>query len=80
MVRAGSAPVAVGSEAGVGRPNRIAAGVDEFCGVLAARMHQLQDHDPESEVPVECRNGLLETSFMPGHTFVSPAGFRRRVP
>ena len=63
------------NEAGIGRRNRLAHGVGEFCGVLATRMHQLRAHDPESKGIVERRNGFLETSFMPGRTFTSPADF-----
>jgi transposase len=63
------------NEAGIGRRNRLAHGVGEFCGVLATRMHQLKAHDPESKGIVERRNGFFETSFMPGRTFCSPADF-----
>ncbi len=63
------------NEAGIGQRNRLAAGVGEFCGVLATRMHQLKAHDPESKGIVERRNGFFETSFMPGRTFTSPADF-----
>jgi transposase len=63
------------NESGIGRGNRLAAGVGEFCGVLATRMHQLKPRDPESKGIVERRNGFFETSFMPGRTFASPADF-----
>ena len=63
------------NEAGIGRRNRLAHGVGEFCGTLATRMHQLKAHDPESKGIVERRNGFFETSFMPGRTFTSPADF-----
>lgn len=63
------------NESGIGRGHRLAAGVGEFCGTLATRMHQLRPHDPESKGVVERRNGFFETSFMPGRTFVSPADF-----
>ena len=63
------------NEAGIGRRNRLAAGVGEFCGTLATRMHQLKAHDPESKGIVERRNGFFETSFMPGRSFDSPADF-----
>ena len=63
------------NEAGIGRRNRLAAGVGEFCGTLATRMHQLKARDPESKGIVERRNGFFETSFMPGRTFASPADF-----
>ena len=63
------------NEAGIGRRGRLAAGVAEFCGTLATRVHQLKAHDPESKGVVERRNGFFETSFMPGRSFASPADF-----
>jgi hypothetical protein len=63
------------NEAGIGRRGRLAAGVAEFCGVLATRLHQLKPYDPESKGIVERRNGFFETSFLPGRNFVSPADF-----
>jgi hypothetical protein len=63
------------NEAGIGRRNRLARGVAEFCGTLATRMHQLKPHDPESKGIVERRNGFFETSFMPGRSFRSPGDF-----
>lgn len=63
------------NETGIGRRGRLAAGVAEFCGTLATRVHQLKAHDPESKGVVERRNGFFETSFMPGRSFASPADF-----
>ena len=63
------------NESGIGRRNRLAAGVGEFCGTLATRVHQLKANDPESKGLVERRNGFFETSFMPGREFASPADF-----
>jgi transposase len=63
------------NESGIGRRNRLAQGVGEFCGTLATRMHQLKANDPESKGLVERRNGFFETSFMPGRVFASPADF-----
>lgn len=63
------------NESGIGRRNRLAQGVGEFCGTLATRMHQLKANDPESKGVVERRNGFFETSFMPGREFDSPADF-----
>ena len=63
------------NESGIGRRNRLAQGVGEFCGALATRMHQLKANDPESKGVVERRNGFFETSFMPGRSFDSPADF-----
>jgi transposase len=63
------------NEPGIGRRNRLAAGVGEFAGTLATRVHQLKAFDPESKGVVERRNGFFETSFMPGRSFGSPADF-----
>jgi hypothetical protein len=63
------------NEIGIGRRGRLAAGVAEFCGTLATRVHQLKAHDPESKGVVERRNGFFGTSFMPGRSFTSPADF-----
>ncbi len=63
------------NETGIGRRGRLAAGVAEFCGTLATRVHQLKARDPESKGVVERRNGFFETSFMPGRDFSSPADF-----
>ena len=62
-------------ETGIGRRGRLAAGVAEFSGTLATRVHQLKARDPESKGVVERRNGFFETSFMPGRSFDSPADF-----
>ena len=67
------------NEAGIGRRGRLAAGVAEFCGVLATRLHQLKPHDPESKGIVERRNGFFETSFMPGRDFNSPTDFNGQL-
>ena len=44
-------------------------------GTLATKLVLLAPRDPESKGLVERRNGWLETSFMPGRTFTSPADF-----
>lgn len=62
-------------ETGIGRRGRLAAGVAEFSGTLATRVHQLKPRDPESKGVVERRNGFFETSFLPGRAFESPADF-----
>lgn len=67
------------NEAGIGRRNRLAAGVGEFAGALATKIHQLKAHDPESKGGVERMNGYLETSFLPGRDFTSPADFNTQL-
>ncbi|MGH8938832.1 MAG: IS21 family transposase [Actinomycetes bacterium] len=63
------------NETGIGRRNKLAAGVGEFTGALATRIHQLKAYDPESKGGVERINRYFETSFLPGRTFGSPADF-----
>jgi transposase len=67
------------NESGIGQRGRLAAGVAEFCGTLATRVHQLKPHDPESKGVVERRNGFFETSFMPGREFASPSDFNMQL-
>ena len=67
------------NETGIGRRNRLAAGVAEFVGALATRIHQLKAYDPESKGGVERMNGYFETSFLPGRDFESPADFNTQM-
>ena len=63
------------NEAGIGQRGRLAQGVAAFAGTLATRVVQLRPYDPQSKGIVERRNGWLETSFLPGRSFTSPADF-----
>lgn len=67
------------NEAGIGRRNRLAEGVTGFVGTLGTRIVQLKPFDPESKGIVERANQYLETSFLPGRTFVSPADFNEQL-
>ena len=67
------------NETGIGRRNRLAAGVGEFAGALATRIHQLKAYDPESKGGVERINGYFETSFLPGRDFASPGDFNTQL-
>ena len=67
------------NEAGIGQRGRLAQGVAAFAGTLATRVVQLRPYDPESKGIVERRNGWLETSFLPGRTFTSPADFNTQL-
>jgi len=67
------------NESGIGRGNHLAAGVNEFCGHLATRIHQLKAYDPESKGGVERINGCFETSFLPGRDFTCPADFNTQM-
>lgn len=67
------------NETGIGRRNHLAAGVGEFCGALAARIHQLKAYDPESKGGVERINQYFETSFLPGRDFTCPGDFNTQL-
>ena len=47
--------------------------------MLATKVHQLKAYDPESKGGVERANCYLETSFMPGRSFDSPADFNTQL-
>ena len=67
------------NESGLGRGGRLAFGVAAFTGTLATRIVQLRPYDPESKGIVERANGYLETSFLPGRVFTSPADFNAQL-
>jgi hypothetical protein len=50
-----------------------------FRGVLGARVVICDPGDPEAKGLVERANGYLETSFLPGRTFASPADFNAQL-
>jgi len=50
-----------------------------FRGVLAAKIIICEPGDPEAKGLVERANGYLETSFLPGRTFSSPADFNAQL-
>jgi transposase len=50
-----------------------------FRGVLGARIVLCDPADPEAKGLVERANGYLETSFLPGRTFASPADFNAQL-
>ena len=54
------------NESGIGRRNRLAAGVSEFVGALATRIHQLKAYDPESKGGVERTNATSRPPSYPG--------------
>ncbi|MEV8195363.1 MULTISPECIES: Mu transposase domain-containing protein [Rhodococcus] len=64
---------------GIGRGRRHGDGVTAFTGTLATKLVVLSPHDPESKGLVERRNRWLETSFIPGRTFASPADFNSQL-
>jgi transposase len=50
-----------------------------FRGVLAAKILICDPGDPEAKGLVERANGYLETSFLPGRSFASPADFNAQL-
>jgi transposase len=50
-----------------------------FRGVLGAKIVICDPGDPEAKGLVERANGYLETSFLPGRTFSSPADFNAQL-
>jgi transposase len=67
------------NESGIGRCGHLAEGVAAFTGMVATRIMQLRPFDPESKGIVERANRYLETSFLPGRTFASPADFNDQL-
>ena len=67
------------NESGVGRYGganpKLTRQFTELRGLLGTRFNLLRPRDPESKGMVERTNGYLETSFLPGRTFTSPADF-----
>ncbi|MHA6779845.1 IS21 family transposase [Pseudonocardia saturnea] len=50
-----------------------------FRGTLGTKVHICAPADPEAKGLVERANGYLETSFLPGRTFSSPADFNAQL-
>jgi hypothetical protein len=67
------------NETGIGRRGRLVAAVVAFTGTLATKLVQCPSYDPESKGIVERANGYLETSFLPGRSFTSPADFNTQL-
>jgi hypothetical protein len=67
------------NESGIGQRGRLAEGVAGFCGMLGTRLIQARPYDPETKGLVERANGYLETSFLPGRSFVSAADFNNQL-
>ncbi len=80
--RLGAVPKALvwDNESGIGQwrggKPQLTAAMNVFRGTLGIRVVQCRPADPESKGLVERANGYLETSFLPGRTFTSPAGLQ----
>lgn len=61
-----------------GRP-KLTEEFEGFRGTLGIRVVQCRPGDPEAKGLVERANGYLETSFLPGRTFTSPADFNAQL-
>ncbi|MFF0457842.1 hypothetical protein [Nocardia africana] len=53
--------------------------MNAFRGSLGIRVIQCRPRDPEAKGLVERANGYLETSFLPGRVFASPADFNAQL-
>ncbi|MHA6779638.1 IS21 family transposase [Pseudonocardia saturnea] len=61
-----------------GRP-QLTETMNAFRGTLGIAVMQCRPADPEAKGLVERANGYLETSFLPGRVFVSPADFNTQL-
>ena len=61
-----------------GRP-KLTTEFEVFRGILGVRVVQCRPRDPEAKGLVERANGYLETSFLPGRSFGSPAQFNTQL-
>jgi transposase len=61
-----------------GKPELTSA-MNAFRGMLGIKVVLCRPGDPEAKGLVERANGYLETSFLPGRSFTSPADFNERL-
>ncbi len=66
-------------EAAIGGTGKVTAPAAAFAGTLATRIRLAPPRDPEFKGLVERNNGFLETSFLPGRSFTSPADFNAQL-
>jgi len=66
-------------ESAIGGTGRVSAPAAAFAGTLATQIKLAPPRDPEYKGMVERNNGFLETSFLPGRTFASPADFNTQL-
>lgn len=67
------------NEPGIGQKQRLTPLVKAFTGTIGNRVLQVRPRDPEAKGIVERANGYLETSFLPGRAFQSPADFNSQL-
>jgi transposase len=85
LSRLGAAPRALvwDNESAVGQwragKPQLTETMNAFRGSLGIRVIQCRPADPEAKGLVERANGYLETSFLPGRRFVSPADFNAQL-
>src|SRR3954471_6553527 len=61
-----------------GRP-QLTTSMQAFRGTLGVAVRLCRPADPEAKGLVERANGYLETSFLPGRSFTSPADFNAQL-
>lgn len=66
-------------ESAIGGTGKVTVPAAAFAGTLAARILLAPPRDPEFKGIVERANGYLETSFLPGRRFTSPADFNTQL-
>jgi hypothetical protein len=66
-------------ESAIGGGGRVTTVAAAFAGTLATQIKLAPPRDPEFKGMVERHNGYLETSFLPGRTFASPADFNEQL-
>lgn len=67
------------NEPGIGQHRRLTVAARAFAGTLGTRIYQTRPRDPEAKGVVERANGFLQTSFLPGREFGSPAKFNTQL-
>ncbi len=66
-------------ESAIGGTGRVSTPAAAFAGTLATQIKLAPPRDPEFKGMVERHNGYLETSFLPGRRFTSPADFNAQL-
>jgi len=66
-------------ESAIGGTGRVSAPAAAFAGTLATKILLAPPRDPEFKGMVERNNQFLETSFLPGRMFTSPADFNTQL-